>query len=135
MSISLSSCVPMPLDDCPSFISDFINMGEEVGKSYNQDSSSLLNEVSWRIRRLLSYHMVTNQPFFWLSNTPFGGMIIGYKIEDGEEKVTTFDMPPIQNLMALEVFKTLVKNENGIYDEDLNKMLMYNPAEAEDFNN
>ena len=134
MSISLSDCRPMTLEECPPFIADFINMGSEVAKSYSHDSNALLNEVSWRVRRLLSYHMVTRQPFFWLSNTPMGGVIIGYKVEDGEEKVATFNLPPVQNFMAIELFNILVKSENGIYDEDLNKVLMHNSEGSEVFN-
>ena len=124
MSGSLSTCVPVSLDDCPEFISTFLEMGRSVGNQYNPDSSNLLDEVSWRIRRLVTFPLMTNQPLFWISNTPFGGMIIGYKIEEGEEKVSTIDIPPVENFMAIEIFNMLVQKENGIFDEALNHMLM-----------
>ena len=50
--------------------------------------------------------------------------VIGYKIEEGEEKVSTIDIPPVENFMAIEIFNMLVQKENGIFDEALNHMLM-----------
>ena len=125
MSVSLKTCVPLSLEDCPEFITTFLEMGAEVESKYGHNADkNLLGEVSWRIRRLLTFHLMTNQPLFWITNTPFGGMIIGYKIEGGEEKITTLDIPPVENFMAIEIFTTLVHKENGIYDEELNHMLM-----------
>ena len=122
-NISLETCLPTPLTDCPPFIQDFIETGREVESSFTLPPNKIVDEVSWRLRRLLTFHMLTGMPFFLMSMSDVGGVILGYQIEDGSEKIMQVPLPPAPTHLLDNLYSMIVKDHNGIRDEGLDQIM------------